>query len=281
MSGHSAASSARAVWGASPAGTSFADGLTPGSPDFFDAVLSLRSTREMPWLRRLIPFRKLGNRDVLEVGCGAGYDAYEFLRHRARYVGVDITPENIDRTRSHLRSKGLVAMDLRVADAMDLPYADQSFDVVFSNGVLHHVEDTAGSLREAFRVLRPGGDLWITLYHRDSAFHWLTLYLYLWILRGRRQSFASFDEYLSTIEFTTSSQRPVVRVFSRRQVDRMLCDAGFGQRRMCVRKLLREDLPSPRILHGLPWRAIPESVLDLFGTRFGWYVVAHARRPLK
>ncbi len=122
---------------------------------------------------------------------------------------------------------------------------DRSFDVVFSNGVLHHVEDTAGSLKEAFRVLRPGGDLWITLYHRDSAFHWLTLYLYLSILRGRRRSFASFDEYLSTIEFTRASERPVVRVFSRRQVDRMLSDAGFGQRRTCVRKLLREDLPSP------------------------------------
>ena len=161
----------------------------PGSPDFFDAVLRLRSTSEMPWLTRLVPFREMVDRDVLEVGCGAGYDAYEFLRHGARYVGVDITPENIDRTRSHLRSKGLIANGLRVADAMDLPYMDRSFDVVFSNGVLHHVEDTAGSLKEAFRVLRPGGDLWITLYHRDSAFHWLTLYLYLWILRGRRRSY--------------------------------------------------------------------------------------------
>lgn len=281
MSERGAAGSAREVWGASPAGTAFADGLTPGSPDFFDAVLSIRSTREMPWLTRLIPFREMADRDVLEVGCGAGYDAYEFLRHGARYVGVDITPENIDRTRSHLQSKGLVATGLRVADAMHLPYANQSFDVVFSNGVLHHVEDTAGSLREALRVLRPGGDLWITLYHRDSAFHWLTLYLYLWILRGRRRSYASFDEYLSTIELTTANERPVVRVFSRSQVDRMLSDTGFDRRRICVRKLLREDLPSPRVLHGLPWRAIPESVLDVFATRFGWYVVAHARRPLK
>jgi ubiquinone/menaquinone biosynthesis C-methylase UbiE len=275
----SAPDSARAVWGASPAGTTFAAGASPGTREWFDRARETRSSVEMPWLLRIVPFDTFRDNDVLEIGCGAGFDAYEFIRHGARYTGLDITPENIDRTTSHLRTQGLEADHLVVGDAMSLPFERDTFDIVFSNGVLHHVADIDRSLHEASRVLRPGGDLWMTLYHRHSAFYVLTLCLYGWILRGKRHLFESFEDYLATIEFTTADARPLVRAYSRAEVDKMLWKAGFDPRRLCVRKLLRDDLPSPRFLRGWPWRAIPQTFLDVLGTQFGWYVVAHARKP--
>ncbi len=64
-------------------------------------------------------------------------------------------------------SKGL-SSDLRVADAEDLPFADGSFDVVYSWGVLHHTPDTPRAISEAVRVTRPGGRICIMVYSRHA-----------------------------------------------------------------------------------------------------------------
>src|SRR6185312_8029573 len=55
-----------------------------------------------------------------------------------------------------------------VADAERLDFPDNSFDIVYSHGVLHHTPDTAGAIREVHRVLRPGGRALVMLYHRNS-----------------------------------------------------------------------------------------------------------------
>ena len=56
----------------------------------------------------------------------------------------------------------------QTADAENLEFADDSFDLVYSHGVLHHTPDTEGAVREIYRVLRPGGRAVVMLYHRDS-----------------------------------------------------------------------------------------------------------------
>ena len=83
--------------GHNPAGHTLGKGLEVGSCEFFETVLKKRIEYEQPWLFELVPFEIMGGKKVLEVGFGAGYDAYEFCRHGAVYSGIDITPENIDR----------------------------------------------------------------------------------------------------------------------------------------------------------------------------------------
>ena len=85
---------AQAVWGASPAGTTHGGGTEPGTREFFERVLELRNSYEIPWLGELVPFAAYRGRAVLEVGCGAGFDAYSFATAGADYTGVDITPQN-------------------------------------------------------------------------------------------------------------------------------------------------------------------------------------------
>jgi SAM-dependent methyltransferase len=250
-------------------------GAQPGTRDFFEAVIRERSTYELPWLTRIVPFRSFGQKRVLEIGCGAGYDAYEFARNGAIYTGIDIAPENIDRTRSHLALFGL-AGDIREGDAEDLQLRSGSFDIVFSNGVLHHVPSIEKALSEAYRVLVPGGEIWMIVYHRNSVFYWLDLYLYRWWILGDRHRYRSFDERLSMIEYTTSAAKPLVRVYSTREVESLLRDAGFAPRRTAVRKLVREDFPGGG---RKPMRLVPQALLDVFAKRFGWYVLAHGRKP--
>ncbi len=88
------------------------------------------------------------------MGCGAGFDAYRFMDSGARYTGVDITPENIERTKTHLGFYGFSPTVVQ-ADAEHLPFSDATFDIVFSNGVLHHTPDMRAAFAEAFRVLKP------------------------------------------------------------------------------------------------------------------------------
>lgn len=264
----------RAVWGASPAGSAFGEGFEPGSREFFEAVLRKRSSDEQPWLQDVVPFETFAGRKVLELGCGAGYDAYTFIRAGADYTGIDLTPENPERVRVHLAHYGMDPNVLE-GDVEQLPFADASFDVVYSNGVLHHTPSPERAFSEAFRVLRREGQLYVSVYNRNSIFYALTLALDEHIIHGGWRK-RSLETRLRMIEQTTSDELPLVRVFSAHQLRTAITAAGFVGVETCVRKLVAEDLP---LLPLRWWRKVPQSWLDAVGRRFGWYVWAHATKP--
>jgi ubiquinone/menaquinone biosynthesis C-methylase UbiE len=263
------------VWGASPAGSTHAPGLEPGTKEFFETVLQKRSTYEFTWIRELLPFEAMRGKKVLELGCGAGYDAYEFCRHGADYTGIDIAPENPARTKRHLQFYGYTP-HVRQGDAENLAFPDQSFEVVFSNGVLHCTPDMEKSFREARRVLKNGGVFWVSVYHRNSIFYWVTLFLINHLLAfGFLRK--SFKDRLAMIEYTTSGETPLVNVYSRSGLRKILRKCGFQVESIWVRKLVKEDLPAARVL-GYIWGLIPQSVLDGVGKIWGWYVIAKAKK---
>jgi SAM-dependent methyltransferase len=107
---------------------------------------------------------------VLEIGLGEGSESELLIREGARWTGIDLTPESVDRVRTRLtlRDLPLPYQDLRQDSVLDLPFADDSFDIVFSHGVLHHVPDIRQAQQEIWRVLRPGGELVIMVYARWS-----------------------------------------------------------------------------------------------------------------
>jgi len=161
---------AKKTWGASPTGWTSAQGHAPGTDEFFEKARQFRDSEEQPWLEDVVPFRSMSGKDVLEIGFGPGYDTLKFLENGANYQGVDITPENVERTKRHLSRFGFDP-NVRQGDAEHLPFADAEFEVVYSNGVLHHVPDIAQSFREAHRVLKRGGKFYVILYHKHSVFY--------------------------------------------------------------------------------------------------------------
>ena len=113
---------------------------------------------------------------VLEIGSGAGAHSCLFKRRGADVTAVDLTPARaLSTARKLALARGSGPARAYQADAENLPFRDEIFDVVYSNGVLHHSEDTNACIAEVKRVLKPGGRAVIMLYSRHSANYWLSI----------------------------------------------------------------------------------------------------------
>jgi SAM-dependent methyltransferase len=110
----------------------------------------------------------VAGRQVLEIGLGEGSDSERLIRRGADWSGVDLTAESVDRVRTRLTLRKLPYTELRQGSVLNLPFADDTFDMVFSHGVLHHVPDIKQAQKEIHRVLRPSGELVIMMYARWS-----------------------------------------------------------------------------------------------------------------
>ncbi len=108
-----------------------------------------------------------GHRKLLEVGCGIGVDSIQLAKRGFQVTAVDLTENALQVAKEFAAHRG-VAIDFRLGNAERLDFPDQTFDVVYSFGVLHHTPDIEKSVSEVRRVLRPGGTAYVMLYHRDS-----------------------------------------------------------------------------------------------------------------
>ncbi len=124
-------------------------------------------------LEELMPTAGHDGLVVLDYGCGPGHDLVGFLRDSrpARLIAMDVSPASLAEARHRLGLHGAEAewMAIREADPI-LPLADGSVDLIHCSGVLHHVPDPVGVLREFRRILAPGGVIQVMVYNRDSVF---------------------------------------------------------------------------------------------------------------
>jgi ubiquinone/menaquinone biosynthesis C-methylase UbiE len=125
-----------------------------------------------PWLYEAAEFKQHAGEQILEIGCGTGCDLLQFAKHGAHAIGIDITPEHLRLARK--RVQGLA--EVREGDATNLPFRDESFDYVYSHGVLHHIEAPRRVVEEIFRVLKPDGRFNVHVY---SLWSYYTLYTLL------------------------------------------------------------------------------------------------------
>jgi SAM-dependent methyltransferase len=121
-----------------------------------------------PCIATLARFDTAASRSLLEIGVGLGADHERFARAGAKLKGVDLTERAVEFTRRRFALFGLTS-DVEVANAEALPFPDNSFDIVYSWGVLHHSPDTPKAFREVLRVLKPGGEARIMIYHKYSV----------------------------------------------------------------------------------------------------------------
>jgi ubiquinone/menaquinone biosynthesis C-methylase UbiE len=191
-----------------------------------------------PYIEAFAGFDDSNGKHVLEIGVGLGADHQRFAEGGAKIVGIDLTERAIDHTRCRLAAFGLKS-SLSIGDAEELSFADESFDRVFSWGVLHHTPDTQKAVSEVWRVLRPGGEARVMIYHK-----WSLVGLMLWVryaLIGMRpwlsltQVYSRYLESPGTKAYSIRSAEALFSAFSDVRIRTELThgdllESGAGQR---------------------------------------------------
>jgi len=228
----------------------------PGSRAFFDD-LDRYHFEKLHHLVRLVDFDGYRGRTVLDVGCGAGIDLARFARAGADVTGVDVSSSAIDLARANFEQQGLRGR-FEVASGEQLPFADNTFDLVFAHGVVQYTARPQRLVDECRRVLEPGGEAIFQVYNRIS---WLNA--------------------LSTLMNVglEHEDAPVLLKFSLGEFRRLL--AGFREVR-----IVPERFPVRSRLHG-GWKGaiyngafvrtfnlLPRRLVR----RFGWHLLAFCKK---
>jgi len=164
----------REYWDARTLGVQYVSDATleRGTREYFDNIRPWMNPYKFPWIMERIEAEAEhlhGGGHLLEIGCGMGFDSLEFLKRGVRVTATDLTPAAVATTKRHFELEGVQAAEVREANALDLPFADETFDAVWANGVLHATGDTARAIREVRRVLRPGGRAIISHFYRKPS----------------------------------------------------------------------------------------------------------------
>ena len=174
----------RAYWGKKNIPQQWYSRREPFTLAWFNELSYKRYTRYYEHIKKESEFEYHPGEKVLEVGCGIGTDLLEFAKGGAHVTGVDLGPDQITLTKLNFDLHGLPYDEIREANAEQLPFEDNSFDVVYSIGVIHHTPDTRKAVDEIFRVLKPDGKAIVLVYARGWK-HYLKRCLITGILKGR------------------------------------------------------------------------------------------------
>lgn len=285
----------RDFWQAHPCGTKFSD-AEMGTREFFERVEAHRYQKE--WhIPEAASFASTHGLRVLEIGCGLGTDGVQFAKAGADYTGIDLTEAAIDLARKNFKQRGLQGT-FKVADAENLDFADNSFDIVYSHGVLHHTPDTAGAVREINRVLKPGGRAIVMLYHRGSynyrvgirvlrragagllrsesgikLVHRLSgepvnsLREHATLIKASTNGHLSAEDFLN--QSTDGAGNPLARVYSRREARQLFQD--FREVKLRAYFLNKRFIP-------LVGKLLPRSIESALAQCWGWHLWIYATK---
>jgi len=242
--------------------------------------------RHVPTIAHFADFKA---KDVLEIGCGIGTDGLEFAKRGAHYVGIDLSPHSVELARERFDLFNVTGA-LKVANAEKrLPFKDETFDHVYSFGVLHHSPNTQAMIHEIYRVLRSGGTFTVMLYNRSSINYYIEimflrkifrLLLYLkfmpklmsgvtgfpeWKLAGHREMLLkkrhiSKEEWISMS--TDGPYCPLAKVYDKQEAAHLF--SKFRDVRQEVWEFNTDHWPFIR-------RLIPEDVRRTIGRLWGWH----------
>jgi len=225
-----------------------------GTEGFFDDLDEYRFDK-LRYLPGVVDFSGYAGKQLLELGCGVGTDLVRFARGGADVTGVDLAETAIELAHRNFELRGLAA-DLRVGNGEALELEDESFDVVYAHGVLQYTANPQKMIDEAWRVLRPGGELIGQLYNRKG-----------WLLLISKLTKTELEH----------RQAPAYHLFTGKEFKRML-------ERFSRVRVYGERFPVKTRLHGGlkgflyntffvgAFRIVPKALVR----RWGWHLMASA-----
>jgi len=250
-------------WTEDPCGKIGANGIEEGTLEFYERINQNRYQEYAPWMKEAMGFDQYRGKKILEIGFGMGTDLFQFASNGAKVYGIDLSPKHFEITQKRFNIYGLNA-NIQLADAENMPFEDESFDVVYSFGVIHHTPNMQKTIEETFRVLKPGGKAIISVYNKNSAHYYFVLMAkYILFLRFLRES---YRRTLSRIEYRANSDAcPLVILSSKKE---------YAKRFSVFREISIECHHLHAHDFGPFKKIIPASWVKNLESKLGWYLVA-------
>ncbi|HEY4489334.1 MAG TPA: methyltransferase domain-containing protein [Candidatus Paceibacterota bacterium] len=203
---------------------------------------------------------------ILDVGSGKGAFLLDAVRHNAKTTGLEMSEAYIKLTHERLSAAGYTAQIVQgVAEKMPLP--DQAFDFINICEVIEHVENPEAMLREVFRVLRPGGHVYLSAPNRfgmrDQHFH---LYFVNWLPRVFADYYISFwRDHKDYADTSAGRQRLAdMHYYTYRTILRLLKNVGFTVEDIRITRIRKEMRGTKRIVATMAYPLARSIYLDAF-----------------
>jgi SAM-dependent methyltransferase len=229
-----------------------------GTPQFFREVSTRRFLVE-PHIPEFAGFHLWNGKRVLEIGCGIGSDAEEFVKHGAEYVGVDISDESVAISQKRFQLLGLEG-EFHVMNAAHGLKSLGQFDLVYSYGVIHHFPGIDQIIQNIKDVLVPGGEFRFMVYAKNS-------WKYAMIQKGLDQ-------------FEAQAGCPYAQAFTKDEIAQLLIN-GWSIERLrqdhCFMYNVDEYRQGKYQLE--PWfEAMPEVYRQAVREYLGWHLLVKAKK---
>jgi ubiquinone/menaquinone biosynthesis C-methylase UbiE len=282
----------QAFWDANPCGSRLSDAKDRAR--YFADIESQRYAHE-PHIPVVARFGDFKDKRVLEIGTGVGTDALQFQRAGADHVGIDLTFAGPKLGKEQFQLSGFQGK-FTAGNAEVLPFADESFDHIYSFGVIHHSPSTESIVREMRRVLKPGGTFTVMIYNRTSVNYYVEIMflrkLFRWMLfpsmmprllskvlgfdraklEKHRESLLS-KRNITKAEWismnTDGPECPLAKVYGRGEALRLFSD---------FHNVSTEVWFFDRTHWPVIGKLLPESLVSLIGRRWGWHRMVYGQK---
>ncbi len=253
-------------WDRDACGSHYVKGAAPDTLDWYLEVEDYRYRVYAPWKHALYEFDKHAGKKVLEVGGGLGTDLAQFARNGAHTTDYDLSSGHLAHAKRNFELRGLNGEFIH-GDGERMPFPDNTFDVVFSNGVIHHTPNTNQVIGEIRRVLKPGGKAIIMVYAEHSLHYWKELVGNIGLRRGQLETNSIGWIMSGSVELTSHESRPLVKVYTEKRLREMF--SSFERISVHKRQLVAEEVPP--VLKWIP--------LHVLGRMMGWNLIIKAHKP--
>lgn len=255
-------------WNEDACGSQYVEKAKEGTLDWYLEAERYRYDVYGPWMPKVMEFDKHAGKKVIEIGGGMGTDLAQFAKHGAIVTDFDLSAGHLEHAKRSFALRGLKGEFVH-GDGENVPFPDNTFDVVYSNGVIHHTPDTAGVVRHMFRILKPGGKAIIMVYAENSWHYWREQVIGIGVQKGQLASRSMGWIMSGSVEMNSRGQRPLVKVYTRERLRTLFTGAGFEKISILKRQMVKEELPAR-----LQWFPV-----WLAGRLAGWNLIIKAYKP--
>lgn len=232
-----------------------------GTKEYFEEIENYRYGYETPFIPRLL-CQNVNQKNILEIGVGNGIDGSVLIKNGAIYIGLDITKNHLELAETNFKLNNLKYRSFIEGDLLDLNI-DEKYDVVYSFGVLHHIEHEERYLKKIYKLLSLKGELRVGLYSKYSFFN---VYMFsTWIIKNRCK--VSFNHWQGHISDGAEFDYPItIRIRSKKEIMKLYLSNGFKVKSYFKRGFVQNYIPLVGKLFN------PDGVfLNIMGSLLGWY----------